>query len=63
MTAALNLAQAYMAVGNVDDQVRTFRDASDDVLATFGSLPKADRDVVVRALLRWNSDTQLPSDL
>ncbi|WP_433185641.1 PIN domain-containing protein [Actinoallomurus sp. CA-150999] len=30
VTAALHLAQAYQAVGNVDDQVRTLRDAAED---------------------------------
>jgi tetratricopeptide (TPR) repeat protein len=29
-TAALHLAQAYKAIGKVDDQVRTLRDAADD---------------------------------
>jgi len=47
VTAALNLAQAYQAVGKVDDQVRTLRDAADHFKDP--SLRHAAAEVLARA--------------
>lgn len=57
VTAALNLAQAYQAVGWIDDQVKTLRDAADhfgdrslrrsaaEALASSGRFPEAEQEL------------------
>jgi Flp pilus assembly protein TadD len=57
VTAALNLAQAYQAVGRIDDQIRTLRDAADhfgdrslrhcaaEVLARAGRVAEAEQEL------------------